>query len=166
MNFAAIPAGVAVFLDANTLLNYFTAHAALGPPCRALLERVENRDIQGITSSHVLGEVTHRLMTVEACARFGWPNQGIALRLRNHPAEVQQLDRYRQALDEITLFGIQVLPVSGRDISLAADVCRQHGLLCNDAVIVALMQAQGLTHLASHDADFDRVPGITRYAPA
>jgi predicted nucleic acid-binding protein len=30
---------------------------------------------------------------------------------------------------------------------------------------VALMQHQGLTRLASHDADFDRVPGITRYAP-
>ncbi len=31
---------------------------------------------------------------------------------------------------------------------------------------VAVMQAHGLTHLASHDGDFDRVPGLTRYAPA
>jgi predicted nucleic acid-binding protein len=38
--------------------------------------------------------------------------------------------------------------------------------LTNDALIVAVMQAHGLTNLASHDADFDRVPGITRYAPA
>jgi predicted nucleic acid-binding protein len=30
---------------------------------------------------------------------------------------------------------------------------------------VAVMQANGLTKLASNDADFDRVPGITRYAP-
>jgi predicted nucleic acid-binding protein len=30
---------------------------------------------------------------------------------------------------------------------------------------VALMRANGLTHLASNDADFDRVPGITRFAP-
>ena len=40
------------------------------------------------------------------------------------------------------------------------------GLLSNDALIVAVMQANGLTRLASHDADFDRVPGLTRYAPA
>jgi predicted nucleic acid-binding protein len=33
-------------------------------------------------------------------------------------------------------------------------------------LIVAVMQANGLVHWASHDADFDRVPGITRYAPA
>ena len=35
-----------------------------------------------------------------------------------------------------------------------------------DALAVAVMRGHGLTLLASHDADFDRVPGITRYAPA
>lgn len=34
-----------------------------------------------------------------------------------------------------------------------------------DAKIVAVMQHHGLTDLASNDADFDRVPWITRYAP-
>jgi predicted nucleic acid-binding protein len=38
-------------------------------------------------------------------------------------------------------------------------------LLTNDALIVVLMQDHGLTALASLDADFDRVPGLTRYAP-
>jgi hypothetical protein len=28
-----------------------------------------------------------------------------------------------------------------------------------------MMQAHGLTHLASNDPDFDRVLGLTRYAP-
>ena len=31
--------------------------------------------------------------------------------------------------------------------------------------IAAVMQGYGLTHLASNDTDFDRVLGITRYAP-
>ena len=35
----------------------------------------------------------------------------------------------------------------------------------NDALIVGVMLAHGLTRLASSDADFDRVPGLTRYAP-
>jgi predicted nucleic acid-binding protein len=39
-------------------------------------------------------------------------------------------------------------------------------LLHNDALIVAVMRHHGLTNIASEDADFDRVPGITRYAPA
>ena len=46
----------------------------------------------------------------------------------------------------------------------AVALARQFGLLINDAVIVAVMQAHGLTNLASNDSDFDRVPGITRYA--
>ena len=40
------------------------------------------------------------------------------------------------------------------------------GSLTNDAQVVAVMQQHGLTNLASHDTDFDRVPGLTRYAPA
>jgi predicted nucleic acid-binding protein len=33
-------------------------------------------------------------------------------------------------------------------------------------LIVAVMQAHGLTKIASNDTDFDRVPGLMRYAPA
>jgi predicted nucleic acid-binding protein len=32
--------------------------------------------------------------------------------------------------------------------------------------VVAAMQANGISSIASHDADFDHVPGLTRYAPA
>ena len=39
------------------------------------------------------------------------------------------------------------------------------GLLSNDALIVAIIQANGLTKLASSDQDFDRVPWLTRYEP-
>jgi predicted nucleic acid-binding protein len=50
-------------------------------------------------------------------------------------------------------------------VAQAADLSRQYGLLTNDALVIALMQDQGLTYLASNDADFDRIPGIIRYAP-
>jgi hypothetical protein len=49
------------------------------------------------------------MMSQEAADQFGWPMQGMAARLRRHPAEVRQLSRYRQALDEIALFNVQVL---------------------------------------------------------
>jgi len=42
---------------------------------------------------------------------------------------------------------------------------QQTGLLINDALIVPVMRAHRLSKLVSHDADFDRVPGLTRYAP-
>jgi predicted nucleic acid-binding protein len=39
------------------------------------------------------------------------------------------------------------------------------GLLSNDALIVAVMEANGLSELASSDKDFDRVPWLTRDEP-
>ncbi|HTU91176.1 MAG TPA: PIN domain-containing protein [Gemmataceae bacterium] len=45
------------------------------------------------------------------------------------------------------------------------ELCQQIGLLTNDAAVVALMLSSGLTKIASNDADFDRVSGLTRYAP-
>jgi predicted nucleic acid-binding protein len=60
---------------------------------------------------------------------------------------------------------IQVLTIARALMVTAAILSQQTGLLTNDALIVALMQANGLTNLASTDADFDRVPGLTRYAP-
>ena len=65
----------------------------------------------------------------------------------------------------VALIGVQVLPVTGSQVSLAADLSRNFGLLTNDALVISVMRHQGLTHLASHDADFDRVPRLTRYAP-
>src|SRR5438874_13506236 len=101
MIFADLATGTPVFLDANSLVYHFIPHPAFGAASTALIERIDRKDLMGYTSSHVLGEMAHRLMTTEAGAVFGWPAQGIAVRLRKHPAEVQRLGRYRQALDEI-----------------------------------------------------------------
>ena len=165
MTFDVIPAGQSVFVDANVFLHYFTMHPHYGAACHALLDRMQNREITGFTCTSVLAEVVHRLMTIEACLRFAWPAKGIAQRLRQHPAEVQQLARSRQAVDEITLVGLDVLPVEKKHVSLAVDVSRTNGLLCGDAIIVCVMRSHGLIAPASKDADFDRVPGITRYGP-
>ena len=69
-------------------------------------------------------------------------------------------------LDQVLKSKICVLTVPAVLVSTAATLCRQHSLLTNDGLILALMQHHGFSHIASHDSDFDRVPGLTRYAPA
>jgi len=165
MTFSDLPAGESVFLDANIFIYYFHPHPTLTTPCRELIERIENGELAGFTSTHVLAEAAHRLMTVEACDTFGWPYAGIAQRLRQHPAEVRTLTRFRQAIQQIPQFGIQILVAPSDALDAAASISQQTGLLTNDALLVAVMQSQGLTNLASHDADFDRVPGLNHYAP-
>jgi predicted nucleic acid-binding protein len=66
MIFTDLPAGEAVFLDANTLLYHFTADPKHGAACTDLVERIERQQLNGFTSTHVVSEVAHRLMTVEA----------------------------------------------------------------------------------------------------
>jgi predicted nucleic acid-binding protein len=164
MKFADLPNGSSVFVDGNTLVYHFQPHPGFGPACTDLLERIERQELLGYTSTHVLSEMAHRLMTFEACAAFGWPYAGIAQRLGNHPAQVQSLSRFRQAISEVFRYGLRVLTIPPDMIDAAAVVSQQTGLLSNDALIVAVMRGNGLTNLASHDADFDRVPGLTRYA--
>jgi len=166
MTFKDIPAGSAVFLDANTFVYAVLAHPVHGVACSALLDRIEKQDIQGFTSSHVLSETAHRVMTMEACNRFSWPAPGIARRLRKHQAEVKQLLVPRRALDEIQAARIIGLAISAQQVSVAVDVSKQFGLLSGDALVVVSMRDQGLAQLASLDSDFDGVPGLIRYVPS
>ena len=159
-----LPSGTGIFLDANPLVYYFASDPVLGPACARLVTRIKNLELQAWTSTHVLSEAAHHLMTLEAATHFGWKSK-VVQRLKQQPANVQQLTKFRQAIEEVPQLGIQVLIIAPPLVAAAAALSQQTGLLTNDALILAVMQAHGLTNLASNDADFDRVPGLTRYAP-
>ncbi len=165
MIFDDLQNGDRVFVDANTLIYHFTNHAKYGAACTSLLERIEFQELAGFTSAHCLADVAHRIMTLEAMARMRWPGTRLAARLKNHHGEIPSLHQYQQAIAGCSQLGIHVFPVVEQGILVATKLSEQFELLTGDALIVAIMQANGLTNLASEDADFDRVPGITRYAP-
>ncbi len=104
-------------------------------------------------------------MMVEASSLPGWTASKIKLRLRQHPAALANLTQFRRAIEAILQSRITVLTISPALVAAASLVSQQSGLLSNDALIVAVMREQGLANLASSDGDFDRVPGIRRYAP-
>jgi predicted nucleic acid-binding protein len=164
MIFADLPAGDAVFVDANPFVYHFTNHLRFGAACTALLERIERQEIQGLTSSHCLADVVHRIMTIEAMTRLNWPASGLAARLKKHHAEIPKLGLYQQAIAKVGQMGIHVFPISETLVIAASHISQQFELLTGDALIVAVMRLHGLTNLASDDADFDRVAGLTRYA--
>jgi predicted nucleic acid-binding protein len=165
MIFADLQAGQAVFLDANVFVYHSTHDPQYGAACTDLLDRCERQEIGAFTSTHVVSEAAHRLMTLEACALLGRPQAGIAQFLRKHPAEVRKLTGFRKTLEGISQSAIQILTIAPSLLVIAALISQQTGLLHNDAMIVALMQTNGLANLASNDDDFDHVLGITRYSP-
>jgi predicted nucleic acid-binding protein len=165
MIFADLASGDSVFVDANVLIYHFGPHPTFGTACRHLLQRIENRDLVGFTSTHVLGEVAHQLMIAEALTLPGWSAGKVKKRLRQQPTALQSLTRFRTAVENILQSRITILTIAPPLFGTAAAISQQYGLLSNDALTVALMQANSLTRIASHDSDFDRVSGITRYAP-
>ena len=165
MTFSQVPAGASIFIDANVLIYHFTSEQQYGPACTQLMRRIEHREVAGVTSAHVLADVAHRLMTLEAMASFGWPPNSIAARIRKHHAEIPRLQAFAAAIASIRRLGIQVMSSTQSLVEAAIALCPQYELMMGDALLLASMQASGVTNLASNDADFDRVPGITRYAP-
>ena len=87
MIFADLLAGASVFLDANTFVYHFAPHPVFRSACTQFLDRSGRAEILAFTSTHILSEVAHRLMTFEAATVLGWPVIGVVKRLKQHPNE-------------------------------------------------------------------------------
>jgi len=98
MIFADLGPGQQVFLDANTLVYHFGPHAVLGLACNQLVQRIENQDLDGFISTHVLTEVAHRMMMVEASAQPGWTSIKVKNRLQQQPLVIKTLARFRNVI--------------------------------------------------------------------
>ncbi len=125
MTFADLQRADAIFVDANTLIYHFTNHPKFGEACTALVERIELKEIQGFTSAHCLADIAHRVMTIEAMGRLGWPVSRLAARLKKHHGEIPKLSLYQQATTKVAQLGIQVLAVNGALVRDATNVSEQ-----------------------------------------
>ena len=110
-------------------------------------------------------EATDRLMMTEAVRPPYATGGGVVRKLGRRPDAVQCLHEYRDQVECIPRWGIQVLPVDLGRCLRAADVRAAHGLLTNDSIIVATMRDAGVTAIATADRDFERVEGIEVYRP-
>jgi predicted nucleic acid-binding protein len=157
-----LPAGTSVFIDANIFLYHLLD---LKPSCTELFHRVQRRDLRGYTSTAVLSEVCHHLMLGEIGERQPVTPGGALRFLRQHPELIPTLTKAAELIEQIRSWRLRVLPVRWREFSLVPEIYQRFRLLTNDALIVATMRAHRLTHLASNDTDFTRVPGITLWRP-
>ena len=158
----ALPAGAGVFIDANIFLGHFLNQSR---PCTTFLERLWNREIAGLTSVLVVSEVRHGLLRAEVSARQRLPSR-LGLRyLRDHPDVIARLPETRRALIELRSWPLRLVTVTHGQLWNACRLSERFGLLTNDALHLATMRAHHLTHLASNDTDFARVPGLTLWRP-
>ena len=157
-----VPGGSRVFIDTGVFI-YFFLHQS--EQCRRLLERCERGEVLGASSVVALLEATHKLMVAEAVRAGHVPVAGAIRRLRDRRAVAASLTGYRDQVECIPQWGIQVLSLDLACCLRAADIRVESGLLTNDSVLVATMRDAGIEAIATADSDFDRVKGLRVYRP-
>jgi predicted nucleic acid-binding protein len=159
----SVPAGAAVFIDANIFIYHFLG---ISRECQAFLERCASGDVRAVTGAHIVAEVLHRLLIAEAKAKTGAGRKENAVRyLQEHPAEVRRLPDHHIAVAAIEKIVGVVLPLTIDGIRASQWARTRDGLLVNDSLTAAMLKGEGLAHLASHDAAFLGLDGLTVYRP-
>ena len=131
-----------VFVDSAVLMYAAGGMHQLRDPCRQLLRRVADGELEAVISAEVVQEILHRF------TRIGRPEAGTQLA--------------RAALD---LFA-PVLPITHATMRRVPDLVDRHPTLAaRDLVHVATCLEEGIEELISPDRGFDIVPGIRRLDP-
>lgn len=132
-----------VFVDTAVLMYAAGGAHALREPCRRLLQRVADGEIEAVTSVEVIQEILHRY------TRIGRPEVGAALA--------------RASLDLLA----PVVPLTHAVMRRLPDlVDRYPRLQARDLVHVATCLHEGIQEIASPDRDFDYVAEVHRVDPA
>jgi len=157
-----LPAGQTVFIDANIFIYHFTG---LSQECSSFLERCERGGLWGVTAVHISLEVLHRLMMIEAVTKKLVTSGNVAKKLRKRPNVVKQLADYQAQTEAILEMGIEVVGLTSDSLKISYPYRRRDGLLVNDSLTAAVMEAEGILYLATADLDFTRVEGLRVYRP-
>ena len=162
MKLEDLPSGARVFVDANILIYHFSG---ISLECRAFLQRCESRQVEAFTGVHILLEITHRLMVLEALQKGLITGGQPARKLKEQPEIIKSLRAYNQSVRQIPRLRIRVRTITSAIVRASETIRMQEGLMTNDSVTVALMRMMGLIDIATADADFDNVSHIRVYQP-
>jgi predicted nucleic acid-binding protein len=159
-----LPRGKSIFLDANIFHFYLRGPVEIQKGCTSLLQRVERREIHGVTSSLVLDEVMYKILlkTIEDKHRM---NPLDVIRKSFEQIGVQSKEIHK-ALDIILgIEGLEVLAVDRHHIETSVDYMEKFSLLPRDSIHLSIMKSIHCSDIATGDSDFDRVFDIGRWTP-
>ncbi|MBN2088137.1 hypothetical protein JW964_00910 [candidate division KSB1 bacterium] len=78
-----IPDNISVLIDANIFIYHFCgAEVAVAKNCSDFLNKIENEQIHGFTTTFIIAEVLHRSMIYEAVGKFNLNPKGAINKLQ------------------------------------------------------------------------------------
>lgn len=104
-------------------------------------------------------------MMIEAVTKKLVTPGNVAKKLRTRPNVVKQLADYQTQTEAILEMGIEVVGLTSDTLRISHPYRRRGGLLVNDSLIAAVMEAEGISDIATADPDFSRVDGLRVYSP-
>jgi len=161
MNLEDIRDGATVLVDANILLY---ARRGSSTRCREFLVRCDRKAVSGVITTVILAEFCHRQMVIEAQAT-GVAASSPVRTLGRNPAKVRQLGSYAADVRNLLGGGLHIEAVGPADFPVALEIQKQHGLLTNDALNLAVARRLEIHEIATADSDFDDIQGCIAYQP-
>lgn len=162
---ATLPAHSKVLVDTNIFVLSYQDQGELGQACRDFLRRTTKQEVLGYTSAMVVAETIHRLLVAEAAAHLSLSAQKTVEHLQKHPDLIKTLTQHLTLANDIHHLGIDILPLTYRELYNSRGIRADFGLMANDSLIVSTMRSHKLRNLATHDAGFGRVTDIQVWRP-
>ena len=164
---STLPAGTHLFVDTNILYLHFAGQSAT---CTALCYRIANGEILAYVNTEVLSDLIHKLMLAEACAKGVIARPSAALLkayLASNRTCIAAMTDHQAQFESTLAMGLKVLPVTKRLLVDTKMERAVHGLMTNDSLHLGSMNRRrvALRDVATRDADFAHVPGVTVWEP-
>ena len=127
------------------------------------MTRVDQEEIHGYCSAFVLNEVFHKLTMSEIVDKFGIQAKAANNLFKQRPEIISELCDVWEEMDIINNINITIL--EGQIFPAFVDLSKKYRLLAMDSAHLAIMRRNGLTNLATNDADFKRVADLKIWKP-
>ncbi|MCI0523704.1 MAG: PIN domain-containing protein [Acidobacteria bacterium] len=162
MDIKLLPAGEDVLIDTNIFVYYLSN---LSPECKELLRRIARGEVNAFITTVIVAELLHRRMMAEAVMKgLISPGQPVK-KLKAQSHLIQQLTDYITDVEALLQLPLQVIEATVSDIQVSHALRSAYGLFVNDSINLACATRLGIANIATHDADFARVPSLTVWEP-
>lgn len=163
MNLDDIPVGSLCVVDTNVLIY---AEQGVSPQAQRFVRRCSSGELKAVLPQTVWQELAHKLMLAEAMMRGLISGGNPAARLAAKPEAVRGLTLHRAKLKSLLDLGFGFEACQLTDLTERAFALQeQHGLLTNDAVVLAVAQRLKADALVSSDKAFQSVTVPVVYSP-
>lgn len=163
MTLDEIPTGSLCVVDTNVLLY---AEQGVSQQAQRFVRRCSSGELRAVLPQTVWQELAHKLMLAEAMMRGLTSGGNPAARLAAKPEAIRELTLHRAKVKSLLDLGFRFEACQLSDLTERAFTLQEkHGLLTNDAVVLAVALRLKADALVSSDKAFRGITELTVYYP-